>query len=66
MASELNNPQRLIYHQAKKSNQIIYESQWKVDQDALMVYDQMRFIFQCNPPCSPHTSLISVAVIESH
>ena len=35
-------------------------------QDILMECDQIRFIFQYSPPCSPLTSSISVVVLGSH
>ena len=36
------------------------------DQDIVIEYNQMRFIFQHSLLCAVHTSTISVAVLVSH
>ena len=38
----------------------------RLTKDTLMECDQMRFIFQHNPPCNPDTLTIGVAVLGSH
>ena len=47
----------------------LYESRLKIsqaDQITHMECDQMRFVFQYNPPCGPHTFSIGIADLGSH
>ena len=58
-----------IYHNPDKFIWAIYECRLKsskADDDALLECDQIRFIFQHNPPCGPRNSAIDAAVFGSH